>query len=176
MTSHAVLAYPRFSDPDAAWIEALRKNHDPQFHLIRAHFTLAFPAAVAAATLAAEVEKVVAARRAFRIEVTGAIAHRDPLASSSHVFLVPSLGVEEIEALHESLRAGALRPHRHYEIPYIPHLTVAQKRSHAECVELADALSRTPISLNGVIEQIHVVSVGADAVASIAVFDLEPIS
>jgi hypothetical protein len=41
---------------------------------------------------------------------------------------------------------------------------------------LADALSRTPISLNGVIEQIHVVSVGADAVASIAVFDLEPIS
>jgi 2'-5' RNA ligase len=173
MTSHAVVAYPRFSDADTAWIDSIRKSHDPQFLLIRAHFTLVFPAAVPTATLLPEVEKAVAGQPSFRIEVNGALAHRDASASRSHVFLVPSLGVEEIEALHEALYDGALRPHRRLAIPYIPHLTVAQKKSHVECLELADALSRTPISLKGVIEQIHVVSVAPDAVASVTVFDLE---
>ena len=77
MTSYAVVAYPRFSDPDAAWIEVLRKNHDPQFQLIRAHFTLVFPAAVLTTTLLPEVEKAITGQRSFRVEVNRAVAHRD---------------------------------------------------------------------------------------------------
>ena len=173
MISHAVVAYPRFSDPHAAWIESVRKSHDPQFLLIRAHFTLLFPAAVGTATLLPEVEKAVVGQPSFRIEVTRAVAHRDASASRSHVFLVPSVGGEEIDALHHRLYEGALFPHRRPEIPYVPHITIAQKASHAECRELADALSRTPIALKGVIEQIHVVSVAPDVVASVTVFDLE---
>jgi 2'-5' RNA ligase len=173
MTSHAVVAYPRFSDADTAWIESIRKSHDPQFLLIRAHFTLVFPAEVRAAALMTEVEKALVQQPSLRIEVTRAVAHQDALAPSSHVFLVPSQGGEQIGALHDRLYDGALRLHRRSESPYIPHLTVAQKKSHVECLELADALSRTPISLKGVIEQIHVVSVAPDAVASVTVFDLE---
>jgi 2'-5' RNA ligase len=140
--------------------------------MIRAHFTLVFPAAVMTATLLPEVEKAVAGQRSFRIEVNGALAYRDASASRSHVFLVPSVGAEEIDALHHRLYEGALRPHRRPGIPYVPHITIAQKVSHAECLELADALDRTPISLEGVIDRIHVISVAAVAVANVAAFDL----
>jgi 2'-5' RNA ligase len=173
MTSHAVVAYPRFSAADTAWIESVRKKHDPQFLLIRAHFTLVFPAPVPAAALVTEVGKALVQQPSFRIEVTRAVAHRDALASSSHVFLMPSLGGEEIDALHQRLYAGGLRPYRRAGIPYIPHVTVAQKPNIAECLDLADALSRTPIALRGSIEQIHVVSVAPGAVASVRAFDLE---
>jgi 2'-5' RNA ligase len=125
-----------------------------------------------AATLLPEVEKVVIGHPPFRIEITQAVAQRDPLASRSHVFLVPSVGGEEISALHERLYEGPLRPHRRREIPYVPHITVAQKASHAECLELADALSRRRIFLSGLIDQIHVVSVAAVAVTNVAAFDL----
>ena len=172
MMSHAVVAYPRFSDRDTAWIEAVRKSHDPQFHLIRAHFTLVFPAPVLTATLLPEVEKAVAGQPPFRIEVTRAVAHRDASASRSHVFLVPAVGGKEIDALHQRLYEGALRPDRRPEIPYAPHITVAQKASHAECLELADTLNRRRISLSGLIEQIHVVTVAAVEVANVAAFDL----
>ena len=171
MTLHAVVAYPRFSDRDTAWVESVRKDHDPHFLLIHAHFTLVFPAAVLTTTLLPEVEKALVGHPPFRIEVARAVAHRD-VSASSHVFLVPSVGGEEIDALHQRLYEGALRPHRRPEIQYVPHITVARKASHAESLELADALNRTPISLRGVIEQIHVVSVAADAVMNVGTFDL----
>jgi 2'-5' RNA ligase len=169
---HAVVAYPRFSDRDTAWVESVRKDHDPQCAMIRAHFTLVFPVAVLTATLFPEVEKAVVGQPPFRIEITRAVAHRDASASRSHVFLVPSVGGEEIDALHQRLYEGALRPHRRPEIPYVPHVTVAQKASYAECLELADTLSRRRISLGGLIDQIHVVSVAADAVTNVGAFDL----
>jgi 2'-5' RNA ligase len=173
MTPHAVVAFPRFSDRDTALVESVRKDHDPQFVMIRAHFTLVFPATVLTATLLPEVERAVVGQPPFRIEVTRAVAHRDVSASRSHVFLVPSVGGDEIDALHHRLYEGALRIHRHSEIPYVPHITVAQKASHAECLELADAINRRGISHAGLIDQIHVVAVAPDAVESVATFDLE---
>jgi hypothetical protein len=44
MSKIAVVAYPKLEDSDRRWIESVRAQHDPQARLIRAHFTIVFPA------------------------------------------------------------------------------------------------------------------------------------
>ena len=39
----AVIAVPEFADEDAAWIDAIRRAHDPQYESVPAHVTLVFP-------------------------------------------------------------------------------------------------------------------------------------
>jgi 2'-5' RNA ligase len=39
----AVIAVPEFSAEDAAWIDAIRRAHDPQYDAVPAHVTLVFP-------------------------------------------------------------------------------------------------------------------------------------
>ena len=39
----AVIAVPQFSDSDAAWIDTIRRAHDPQYESVAAHVTLVFP-------------------------------------------------------------------------------------------------------------------------------------
>jgi 2'-5' RNA ligase len=171
--SHAVVTYPRISDADRAWIESVRQTHDPQFDLIRAHFTLVFPAPIPAAVLSDVVENAVGEQLSFRIEMTRAIAHWDPFSSRGYVFLVPSLGGDTIDALHQRLYEGSLRPYRRTDVPYLPHLTIAQKTSFAECLELADALSRAGLYVGAAIDQLHVVCVANTVVTSVGVFDLK---
>lgn len=39
----AVIAVPQFSAADAAWIDAVRRAHDPRHEQVAAHVTLSFP-------------------------------------------------------------------------------------------------------------------------------------
>jgi hypothetical protein len=39
----AVIAVPDFSAGDAAWIDTIRRAHDPQYEQVAAHVTLVFP-------------------------------------------------------------------------------------------------------------------------------------
>ena len=39
----AVIAVPEFSEDDAAWIDTIRRAHDPQYESVPAHVTLVFP-------------------------------------------------------------------------------------------------------------------------------------
>jgi 2'-5' RNA ligase len=39
----AVIAVPEFADEDAAWIDTIRRAHDPQYDSVPAHVTLVFP-------------------------------------------------------------------------------------------------------------------------------------
>lgn len=39
----AVIAVPEFSSGDAAWIDTIRRAHDPQVESVAAHVTLVFP-------------------------------------------------------------------------------------------------------------------------------------
>jgi len=39
----AVIAVPDFTEDDAAWIDVIRRAHDPQYESVPAHVTLVFP-------------------------------------------------------------------------------------------------------------------------------------
>lgn len=39
----AVIAVPEFAQADAAWIDTIRRAHDPQYDSVPAHVTLVFP-------------------------------------------------------------------------------------------------------------------------------------
>jgi 2'-5' RNA ligase len=161
---YAVVAFPRFKAADADWVEEIRRQHDPLCSLIPAHFTLVFPARVSAAVVVAAAKRVIAGATSFAVELTRAAAHRDAGASRSHVFLVPSSGGDQIQQLHAALYDGDLRAHLDAEIPYVPHVTVGVKSSHAECVALAETLNRHGLSLQGIIDRIEVVSASTDVV------------
>jgi 2'-5' RNA ligase len=168
VTSYAVVAYPRFGEADAAWVESVRAAHDPQFTLIRAHFTLVFPLATAADTLAAHVASCLAGQGAFEVMLGSAAAHRDEPSAGSYVFLLPSAGTRELVELHEALYAGEFRRHRRDDMPYAPHITVGHKPDHAECVALANDLNRRGLALRGDIDCVDTIALDAGRITAVA--------
>jgi 2'-5' RNA ligase len=167
MTSYAVVAYPRLSGADTAWVESVRAAHDPQFALIRAHFTLVFPLVTGADVLAAQVGACVSGRRPFQVMLTRAAAHRDEGGTGSRVFLLPSAGARELVELHEALYRGELRRHRRNDMPYTPHLTVAYTPDHAACRALAKDLNGRGISLRAEIDSVDIIALDATGITSL---------
>src|SRR5262245_24239000 len=102
----AVVAFPAFG-PEGAWVEQVRAAHDPQVALVRAHFTLIFPAPGDAGLMLQEVRAVGASCGPFDVALTQAEVVPDVVAGGYGVFLVPSDGREEIAALHHELYRGS---------------------------------------------------------------------
>jgi 2'-5' RNA ligase len=67
---------------------------------------------------------------------------------------------------------GTLRDYLDSNIPYLPHVTVAAKTDHAECVALAEELDALGVSLEGRIDAVEVVSIDADVLTTLAVVAL----
>ncbi|MEK9968944.1 MAG: 2'-5' RNA ligase family protein [Ferrovibrio sp.] len=112
----AVIAVPGFSADDAAWIDAIRRAHDPQYEVVPAHVTLVFPfdsadpdwfaghvAAVAAVTAPMDV----AFDRLARIENP-----HQPKYRFLNVLLADETSTATLTALYHSLGGkGDFEPH-----------------------------------------------------------------
>jgi 2'-5' RNA ligase len=143
-----IFALPDLAPKDTAWIEAVRRRHDPQAALIAAHFTLVFPFDGADEAEVLTHARTVCARAspiAFRL--VSAMAVRDSLTPRSHVFLTPDVGTHEISALHDALYQGPLAPFLRGDLPYAPHVTVAAFEGQADAEALARSLG--PIDIQG---------------------------
>ncbi len=156
-TRRAVVAYPRWTLDDAAWIEALRALHDPQAHRLAAHATLFFPAAVAAADLVAAAREIARTHVPFELAFDRAVAQRDP--DASRVFLVPSRGAAELVALHDALYGGALRAHLRMDLPYVPHVTIAARSDHDVCASLVGELEARGVRAEAPVAAVDVLEV-----------------
>jgi 2'-5' RNA ligase len=170
--SHCVVAFPTFSTVDGEWIESLRRAHDPQWRLIRAHITLVFPLVADLDALVAQTTRAVAGHAPFDVTITAALAHRDHAASTSHLFLVPGEGGDQIRSLHEDLYGREFRHHLRADAPYLPHVTVGAGLDHGVCVDLASDLNRHALRLTGRIETVEIVSDGPAGVTTEAVRSL----
>jgi len=112
----AVIAVPEFPADDAAWIDAVRRAHDPQYDAVPAHVTLVFPfesadpdwfaghvAAIAAVTAPMEV----GFDRLARIENP-----HQPKYRFLNVLLADAVSVAPLTALYRSLGGkGDFEPH-----------------------------------------------------------------
>ena len=161
----AVVAYPRFAEPDARWVEAIRAAHDPQYAIIPAHFTLVFPMPASPAAVIPEVKKSVRGQRSFSVSFTRSEAHREVGTAVSYVFLLPSFGGDQIAWLHDRLYQDALRPYLRRETSYAPHVTIAQNVDPDACLELENELNRGGLHLTA--------TIGASGIATLASFALE---
>jgi 2'-5' RNA ligase len=168
----AIIAHPRFNETDSAWLEAIRRQYDPQAELVPAHLTLMFPVVAPVASLLAQANRCAAGNKVFDIRITQVHAHRDAKDGWSYIFALPTIGSEQITALHDNLYSGEFRKHMRQDLTYQPHITIAKKTDYSECASLASSLNRGGINILGRIDSIRVVSVEPDAITPVAEFDL----
>jgi len=140
----AVIAVPDFAGEDAAWIDAVRRAHDPQYEAVPAHVTLVFPfesadpdwfaghvASVAAVTAPMEV----AFDRLGRIENP-----HQPKYRFLNVLLADAASAAPLTALYRALGGQSSEGKGDYE----PHVTLTRFGA----VFSAKALERQMGSLN----------------------------
>jgi 2'-5' RNA ligase len=167
----AVVAYPRLDDEDRQWVESIRARFDPQVARLAAHFTLVFPVEASLSTVAGEVSAVAESMTPIAFTIRHAMAVRNVRTTGGHVFLVADEGGRAIEGLHGRLYAGALKPHRRADIPYVPHMTVAASEDFGWCDALARNLCKGR-TISGTLDSIDVVDVALPRVESFGQFTL----
>lgn len=165
MMQYLVVAYPQFTPDDAAWIQSIRAQHDPNAELIAAHVTLVFPTVVAdEQRLRQEVRRQVAGHTRFPLVIRCALPVKDMLSPSTHVFLVPDEGLSQVVRLHDALYASALAPSLRLDIPFIPHITVGATHDLAAAKALADAVNQQGRVVQGTISTVSLISFDGRAV------------
>lgn len=121
----AIICELELAEPDARWIETLRRRHDPQAAFVPAHVTLVFPFEDAeAAVIEAHAAAVAPESAPFRFHLAQLAAVQDPLGPRSRLFLLPTTGAEALTALHDTLYSGPLAVWLRTDIVYTPHVTV----------------------------------------------------
>jgi len=163
----AVLAYPELQDSDRRWIEDVRRVEDPEFDAVRPHFTLAFPAPIPGAEAVAHASSVALGASPFRFELDAVVVVPNRFGAGFHVFLVPTTGSAEIEALHTALAAGPFGPHRIAGVPFVPHMTVAAHRREQDCQDLIATWGGKIPRIRGWIHELDVVEVWPERTPSI---------
>lgn len=104
-------------------VQAFRKKHDPQAHLVEPHVTLVFPfdAEESDDLLIAHVEKIARITEPFDATLAQPVEVEDAL-----VYMPLENGESEVRALHDRLYSGLLAPHLAPDIPYVPHMTIGK--------------------------------------------------
>jgi 2'-5' RNA ligase len=161
---YAVIVEPEFAASDRAWIEALRRRHDPVGQArVGPHITVFFAAAFAdAARLAAAMTRSAAAAEPFAVELGGVLV-LDDVAGGAVVCLGAGRGRAECLALHDRVYAGDLAHHLRADIPYEPHLTLGRRPERASAEALAGEIAAEPRLIPGRIDALRLVELGAAA-------------
>ncbi|MFN4166097.1 MAG: 2'-5' RNA ligase family protein [Ferrovibrio sp.] len=118
---YAVIAVPDFAPSDAAWIDAVRRSHDPQHARVAAHVTLRFPHQPAdAAWFAGHVASIAAVTAPFDAAFDRLERLDDPFNPKYRhlaVLLADADSAAPLTALHRALGG---------EDEYQPHVTLAR--------------------------------------------------
>jgi 2'-5' RNA ligase len=131
----AIEARPR------AWIEDVRRAHDPQQRMVEPHVTLVFPFdGLSTGDVLAHAEGVARGASPIPFRLSQAAAVRDVFDRTSHLFLLPTEGEAAIRALHAQLHSGVLAAKLHPTAVYAPHVTVGAFERHEDAERAAAAL------------------------------------
>ena len=106
----AIVAYPTLDEVDRQWIESFRTKHDPHASRLGVHFTLVFPVDAVPGELEPDLELAARTIQPIAFELWSTHVVRDLVGSDALIFLVPSVGGPQIEALHDRLYAGVSDP------------------------------------------------------------------
>lgn len=151
------IACPQVGTAAQAFIDGLRRQHDPQVDVVAPHFTLVFGcSAVPQADYVAHVSAMARSTPAIRFHCRYAMLHAGGPGGMAHVFLVPDEGHSAIARLHDRIYTGVLAPHLQLEMPYVPHITVAATRDVAAAKALCDALNERGIDIAGRLQSLTV--------------------
>jgi 2'-5' RNA ligase len=167
-----VIAYPKIAPADFGWLQSIRQKYDSQYQAIHPHFTFVFGTEKELSPLLTHVETISQEFNAFRFVMRCVMPVKDSFSSQTHLFLVPDEGFSQVVRLHDQLYSGLLAPDLRLDIPFIPHLTIANFSGLSECKQVCDEINQTPFTLEGSIESLDVIESQAKSVRTLAKFFL----
>ena len=167
------LAFPVLSTDDVSEIEAFRREHDPHFSVVEAHFTMVFRcSAVAESAYVAHVEAVCRQARPISFVCRYAMLGADEEAERAYVFLVPDEGYSGLSRLHDDLYQVPFAEHLRLDIPFVPHITIGATDDRVAAKQLCDDLNGRGLSIHGAVNALTVVALDQDKVRRLRTFDL----
>ncbi|MEM9657041.1 MAG: 2'-5' RNA ligase family protein [Planctomycetota bacterium] len=155
-----VVNYPTLRDEDLAWIQSVRKQYDPLFYnVIAPHFTLVFPTeAVSQQALSAHVARIAAAQQPFQFTFRCAIVGDPAFMDHAHAFLIPDEGFSDVVRLHDRLYTDVLTSELRLDLPFIPHVGVANTTTVEACKSIVDQLNRERFEIQGQVRDLNILS------------------
>ena len=165
---YAVIASPQICLDDLSWIQSIRSAYDPQFNLIEPHFTLVFPCDIPLQEeLVYHVRLKMKGIQPFHFNINKAFTIKDPLGENFQLFLVPQKGSDEIKYLHDILYTGFLSVHLRSDIPYVPHITIANRRESEELNNLEKIFNGRKPNIEGTIDRIEVICIDGENIQNL---------
>jgi hypothetical protein len=154
-----VVNYPTLPAMDLATIQATRKIADRLYYeVVAPHFTFVFPTfTLTESALIDHVTAVIAAMPAFDFVIRCAVLGDDAFSDNTHVFLVPDEGYSQIVRLHDRLYTDILAPSLRLDIPFIPHIGIANDQDPQVCKAICDRWNAPELALHGRVEQVDVI-------------------
>jgi len=177
--SYAILGYPKLSSRDEKWIRDLRVRFDELYgEFVEPHVTFVFPLqGLEAPRIAEHMRAVARDLRPVPFVLRCALIVKDAFREHTHIFLVPDEGFAALVRIHTRLYTGDLRRFLRLEIPYIPHLGIANSLDAQECKDVADDLNETEIEIPGVVRSLDLVRLQGrtlETLVSVPLKDGEP--
>jgi 2'-5' RNA ligase superfamily len=164
MSTLLVVNYPTISADDFAWIQEIRQQEDElNFRSIDPHFTLVFPIIeIDRATLVSHAKQSIQGIQPFEFTLRCAVLCNDAFSKYTHVFLVPDEGYSNIVKLHDRLYTGIITEELRLDIPFIPHIGIANSLDPHHCKQLVDRLNSKKFEIRGRIDRLDIISIQND--------------
>lgn len=165
----AVVNYPSLSEEDYNWIQSVRQAYDSlYFDLIDPHIPLVFPTdGIQEAVLIDHVQRQVRHTSSFEVVFRCTLLGDPDFQDHAHAFLVPDEGFSEVVRLHDRLYTGPLTGELRLDLPFLPHLGIANASDPASCKEIVDRLNEEPFEIRGQVSQLDVIGFDGERIWSI---------
>ena len=172
--SYVVIGYPKLDPKDYDWIQSIRKKYDlRQYSVVKPHVTFIFPTSkLDSKSLIEHVSTKGTVIKAFQVKFDSARVIEDDSKTYFHAFLIPSIGYEEINFLHDILYTGLLKSELRLDIPFIPHLGIANDTDETVMDKLATIINKDSISISGTIDSLSVCEYDGNKVTDLQTIDL----
>jgi 2'-5' RNA ligase len=167
--ANLALIYPNISKEDFETIQTIRKEHDPKyFDVVDPHITLVFSTdKITADELVEHVKTKLSGMGTFSIEFESAKVVENDAKDFYHAFLIPSIGFDQINAVHDLLYTGVLESELRHDIPFIPHLGIGTGTKQ-EMEALVSRLNESKISIAGKADTVAIVQYDGSKVSKYA--------
>ncbi len=90
-------------------------------------------------------------------------------------FLIPDEGNGRIMKLHDKLYSGKLATHHRLDIPYVPHISIANATDATVIKKLVDQLNEKEISISGRISSVDVINYENRVISTVEKIELKKI-
>ncbi|WP_263788151.1 2'-5' RNA ligase family protein [Salinibacter grassmerensis] len=170
----SVVSYPALSEEDYERIQAVREEHDPLYYgVIDPHITLVFPTdGVRRTTLIEHVREEASSTAPFEVVFRCAILGDPDFEGHAHAFLVPDEGFSDLVRLHDRLYTGPLADFLRLDLPFLPHVGIANTPDPEDCKTIVDNLNAKNFEIRGRVESFDVVEYDEEIVRPIEQFSL----